>query len=164
MHVKSAKVRAKLFLLLNTNILKVLSSENNNPSLSNQQGKFVFLHISQLGELQALDLSAHSRSQFRNLEFGVVRVEEVWFVFVGLDPAVDELEWLGWWEFGGLIIDREIAIVFVLRNIRIESLVAGVAYRAMLCGVKSTVELQICNFMERFFAGNFLGDGWSHDP
>ena len=120
MHVKSAKVRAKLFLLLNTNILKVLSSENNNTSLSNQQGKFVFLHISQLGELQTLDLSAYSRSQFRNLEFGVLRVEEVGFGFVGLAPAVDELEWLGWWEFGGLIIDREIVVVFVLRNIRIE--------------------------------------------
>jgi hypothetical protein len=70
MHVKSAKLGAKLFLLLNIDILKVPSSENNNTSLSNQQGKFVFLYVSQLGEFQAFYLSAHLRGQFRDLEFG----------------------------------------------------------------------------------------------
>jgi len=54
-----------------------------------------------------------------------VRIEKVGFVFFCLGSAVDELEWLGWWEFGGLIIDREVAVVFVLRNIRIESMVGG---------------------------------------
>jgi hypothetical protein len=157
MHVKSAKVRAKIFLLINTNILKLLSSENNNTSLSNQQGKFVFLHISQLGELQALDLSAHSRSQFRSLKFGVVRIEEVGFVFVGLGPTVDELEWLGWWEFGGLVINREIAIVFVLRNMRIESMVGG--WLTELCCAGSKARLSFKSAVS--WSDSSLGISWA---
>jgi hypothetical protein len=157
MHVKSAEVRAKLFLLLNTNILEVLSSENNNTSLSNQQGKFVFLHISQFGELQALDLSAHSRSQFSNLKFGVVRIEEVEFVFVGLGSAVDELEWLGWWEFSDLIIDREIAIVFVLRNMRIESMVGGWLTELCCAGSKARLSFKFAVS----WSDSWLGISWA---
>ena len=61
------------------------------------------------------------------------------FVFVGLGSAVDELEWLGWWEFSDLIINREIAIVFVLRNMRIESVVGG--WLTELCCVGSKARL-----------------------
>jgi hypothetical protein len=125
MDVESAEIRAKCFLLFNTNILEVLPAEDNNTSLRNQESELIFLDICQLGELETFDLGSHARSKFRGLEFGVLRIEEVGFGFVSFQPTIHELEWLGWWEFSGFIVDREIVVIFVLWDVDIGSMVGS---------------------------------------
>jgi hypothetical protein len=112
--VESAKVRAELFLLLNANVLEILASKDDDASLGDQKRKFVFLDISQLGELNTFDLCPDARSQFRDLEPGVLRIEKVRFGFIGFDSAVDEFKGLGRWEFGSFIVDGKVVLVFVL--------------------------------------------------
>jgi hypothetical protein len=112
--VESAEVRAELFLLLNTNVLEILASKDDDASLGDQKREFVFLDISQLGELNTFDLCPDARSQFRDLESGVLRIEKVRFGFIGFDSAVDEFKGFGRWEFGSFIVDGKVVLVFVL--------------------------------------------------
>jgi hypothetical protein len=123
MDVESAKIRAKGLLLLNTDILEILASEDDNTSLSNQERELVFLDLCQLGELKTFDFSAHARGQFGYLELGVLRVKEMGFSFVCFQSAIYKFEWLGWWKFSGFIVDREIVIIFVLWSVNIASMV-----------------------------------------
>jgi hypothetical protein len=114
MDVESAEVRAELFLFLNTNVLEILASKDDDASLGDQKREFVLLDISQLGELNAFDLCPDAWSQFRHLESGVLRIEKVRFGFIGFDCAVDEFKGLGRWEFGRFIVDGKVALVFIL--------------------------------------------------
>jgi hypothetical protein len=112
--MKPAKVRAEFLLLLDTDILEVLASEDDYTSLCDQKCELIFLHISQFRELEAFDLSSDARSQFRDFNFTICGVEEMGFCFVSFRATVDEFKWFRGWEFGGLIIDWEVMVVFVL--------------------------------------------------
>jgi hypothetical protein len=114
MNVESAKVGAKFFLLLNTNVFEILASEDDNATLSDEQRKLILLHVGQLGELETLDFSPHTRREFGNFDFAIFGIEQVGFGFICLGSTVDKLEWLSRGELGSLIVDGEVAVVFVL--------------------------------------------------
>jgi hypothetical protein len=65
MHMQLPKILAKSLLLLGPNILEVLIPENHHPALSKQQRELVFLLITQLRELQAMDLCPDARRESR---------------------------------------------------------------------------------------------------
>ena len=50
-NMKWSKVLAECFLFLRTNVLEILIAKDHNTSLSQKQGKFVLLGISQLRQL-----------------------------------------------------------------------------------------------------------------
>ena len=114
MHVESTKVRSKSFLLFNSDVLEILTAEDYDASLGNEQCKLIFLDIGQLRKLKAFDFRSNARSKFCNLQFGVLRIQKVWLCFVCLQSTIDELKRFGGWEGGGFIVDREIVVVFVL--------------------------------------------------
>jgi len=74
MHVESTKVRSKCFLLLNTDVFKILTAEDYNTSLSDEQGKLIFLNIGQFGKLKAFDFGSNARGKFCGFDFGVLRI------------------------------------------------------------------------------------------
>ncbi len=111
MNVQLSKVLSKLLLLLGTNILEVLASEDNNSSLGNQKSKLIFLLIAQLAELQPFDLSSNARGKFCDCG---TRSEEMRLGLFGESALVREVKGLGCWKDSGVIIHWEIGIVFVL--------------------------------------------------
>lgn len=60
MNVQFSKVFTEFFLILGSNVFKVLVPKNNDATLGNQQGKFIFLRVGEAGELQSANLSANS--------------------------------------------------------------------------------------------------------
>ncbi len=116
MNVKPAKVRAKLFLLLNTDVLEVLASENDYSSFCNEKCQLIFLHVGQFGELKPFDLGSNARGQFRDLDFAVFCVKKMGLRFIRFQPTINELKWFRRWELGSLIVNGEITIVFVLQK------------------------------------------------
>jgi len=100
--------------VLNSDVFEVLAAEDNDATLSHEQRKLVFLHIGQLGELEAFDFGSNTRSQFCDLKLGVMWVEEMRFGFVRLSPTVNELKCLSRRELGRLILDGKVSVVFLL--------------------------------------------------
>jgi hypothetical protein len=70
--VEFTKILSKLLLLLWTDILEILATENDNPSLRNKQGQFILLFIAKLAQLQALDFSSDARGQSRDHYIGII--------------------------------------------------------------------------------------------
>lgn len=121
MNMQRSEVFAKSLLLLDTNVLEVLVSEDDNASLGDQQSKLVLLLIVQLRELQTSDLGANDRRKLADLDVRVVLGDEVGLVFVGIKATVVELERLKGSQVCLLIVYREIRLVgvVVLRRYRI---------------------------------------------
>lgn len=159
MHVKPAKMGSKLFLLLDADVLEVLASEDDDASFCDQEGELVFLHVGQFGELEAFDLGSDARSQFRDFDFAVFGVQEMGLCLVGFRAAVDEFKWFRGRELGGLIVDWEIMIVFVLWDCQTQIAMRHcTAYRGMLRCVECTIELQLGNLVQCLLIGSFLGN------
>lgn len=113
MDVESAKVLPKLLLFLRPNVLEILAAEDDYSSLCNQQRQLVLLGIAELAQLEPFDLSPDPGSELGD--------EDVWIVgckvrlcFVCESAFVNDLERLGEWEEGGIVINREVVSVFVL--------------------------------------------------
>lgn len=116
MDMQWAKVAAKFLLLLNTNVFKILVTENNDTALSNQEGQLVFLQVIQLRQLEATDLSPNNRCDLGNTNVGTVFREEIGLGLIRNQSTVVELEWLERWKCGCLIVHREISAIFVLAS------------------------------------------------
>jgi hypothetical protein len=112
--VQRPKIAAKLFLLLNANVLEILVPEDHNPTLGNEKRKLVLLLVAQLGKLEAADLGADDRRQLRHLEVRVVLGQEVWLLLLGDQPPVVELKGPESGEMRLLVVNGEIGGVFVL--------------------------------------------------
>ena len=66
MHVQTAEVLTKLFLLLRPNVFEVLIAKNDDTALRDQKRKFVLLRVCQLRQLEACDLGANTRCELRD--------------------------------------------------------------------------------------------------
>lgn len=107
-NVEWSKIPAELLLSLKADILEVLTPEDNDATLSDEQRQLIFLEAIQLRQLEATDLSADDGREFGRLDRGIVLWEEVRLLLVGDQPAVVELEWLEGRELCLFIIDREV--------------------------------------------------------
>ena len=114
MDVESSKVLPELFLFLGPDVLEVLPAEDDNSSLCDQESQFVLLGIAELAQLESSNLSADSRRELSGDDVWVVGCKEVGFGLVGESAFVNDLDGLGGWEEGVVIIDREILGIFVL--------------------------------------------------
>lgn len=92
MDVETAKVLAELLLLLGTNILEVLVTEDYNTTLGYQQGELVLLGVRELRQLQPGDLGADSGRQFCDLQARVVLEQKVWLCRIRVQPTVLEIK------------------------------------------------------------------------
>lgn len=116
MYVETAKVLAKLLLLLRTNVLEVLVTEDYNTTLGYQQGELVLLGVRELGQLQPGDFGADSGRQLGDLQAGVILGQKVRLCRIRVQPAVLEIKELGGRELGGGVVNREICSIFGLCN------------------------------------------------
>lgn len=77
MNMQFTEIFTKFLLLLRANVFKVLVPKDNDTTLSNQQGKLIFLRISETGELQSAYLSADTRCQFVYNHIRVPSLEKI---------------------------------------------------------------------------------------
>lgn len=63
-NMKLSKMSAELNLLVEANVGKVLAAEDNNTSLSNQEGEFVSLFRVEGTQLQPVDLGPNGRRDY----------------------------------------------------------------------------------------------------
>jgi hypothetical protein len=82
MNVEPAKVLAKLLLLLDSDILEVLTPKHNHPPFGNQQRQLVLLIVRQLGELKTGDLRSNSGSELRDFDVWIAQPEKMRLGFV----------------------------------------------------------------------------------
>lgn len=116
MNVQRPKVSPKLLLLLDTNVLEILVTEDDQTPLRNKEGQLVFLLPSQLRQLKTADLSPDDGSNLRDGQVGIVVLgEEVPLLPVRHEAPVVEFEGLGGWECGRFVVDGEVGAVLVLR-------------------------------------------------
>lgn len=113
-NVQRPEVPAKLELLLDTAVLKVLVAKYDNTPLGDEEGEFIFLDVAELRELDTADLGADDGRERRRLDGGVGERKEVRLGLVGDETAVVELERLDGRELGLFVVDREVGGVFVL--------------------------------------------------
>jgi len=83
-NVQPAKVLPELLLLLRTDVLEVLVTEDHHAPLRNQQCELSLLGISQLRELESADFSADSRRQASHHHIWIIRRQQIWFCWVGI--------------------------------------------------------------------------------
>lgn len=114
MDMQWAKVAAKLLLLLNTDVFKILVPENNDTALGNQEGQLVFLQIIQLRKLETTDLGSDNGRYLRDLQMGIAFWKEIGLGLIRNQSTVVELKWLKWWKRSGLIVYREISAIIIL--------------------------------------------------
>jgi hypothetical protein len=114
MNVETAEVFAKLLLLLRADIFEVLISKHNHATFSDEQREFVFLRVAQLGELEATDLSADARRQFRGFHGGISFWQKAGLCWVRIMATVVEIKELCRWKLGGCVVDWEVRSVFRL--------------------------------------------------
>lgn len=112
--MESAKVLPKLLLFLRPNVLEILTAEDDYSSLCNQQSQFVLLGIAELAQLEPFDLSPDPGSELGDEDVWIVGCKKVRLCFVCESAFVNDLERLGEWEEGDIVINRELLSVFVL--------------------------------------------------
>jgi hypothetical protein len=108
----STKVATKVQSLLDRQIRKILVSESNDLSLSNQQGELILTCIIELAQLHTPDLRAGGWSESADLGAFWQKALEAW---VGIFAVLDVLKWLPWWVLLTVVPDRQ--VVWVLAGI-----------------------------------------------
>lgn len=115
MDMQLPEILPEFLLLLRTDILEVLPTEDHNAPLCNQKCKFILLLIAELAQLQALYFSTNSRSQLFDRHVCIISFEQMWLRFVCEGSFVSEFERLRGWENGRVVIDWQIVRVLVLQ-------------------------------------------------
>lgn len=82
MNMETSEILAELLLLLDPDVLKVLSAEDDDAPFGDQQGELVLLLVGQLRELETADLRADTRRELRDLHVGVFQPEEMRLCFI----------------------------------------------------------------------------------
>lgn len=114
MNVQWAEISRKLCLLLWSNILKVLPTEDDHTSLCNQQCKFILLRVIQLRQLKASNLGSDHWRDFGDLEFRVGAGQQSRLGFVRCKSPVRELKRLDRVKVSLFVIDGEIIVITIL--------------------------------------------------
>lgn len=114
MDVETAKVLAEFLLLLRSDILEVLVTEDYNTTLGYQQCELILLGVRQLGQLKATNFSADTGCQFGGLQVRIVLGQKVWLCRIRVQTTVLEVKQFGGRELGGGVIDGEVRRIFGL--------------------------------------------------
>lgn len=120
MNVQRAEISRKLCLLLWSNILKVLPTEDDHTPLCNQQRKFILLRVIQLRQLKTSNLSSDHWRNFGDLEFRVGAGQQSRLGFVRCKSPVRELERLDRVKVSLFVIDGEIIVITILGTKELE--------------------------------------------
>lgn len=108
------KVSCKFLLLLRSNVLEILVTENHDAPLSNQQRQLILLRVVQLRELKSSNLGSNHWGELGHLEVGVAVGQKSRLGLVCCETPIRELERLDRAKVSLLIIDGKIVMVFVL--------------------------------------------------
>lgn len=114
MNVQWAEISRKLCLLLWSNILEILPTEDDYTPLCNQQRKFVLLRVIQLRQLKASNLGTDNWCDFGDLELRVGAGQESRLGFVRCESPIRELERLDRVKVSLFVIDGEIFVITIL--------------------------------------------------
>lgn len=114
MNVETTEVLAEFLLLLRSDILEVLVSEDHHTTLGYQQRELILLDVRQLGQLKPSDLSADTRCQFGGLHVRIVLGQKVWLCRIRVETTVLEVKQFGGRELGGGVIDGKVRRIFGL--------------------------------------------------
>lgn len=113
-NMETAKVLAEFLLLLGSDILEVLVTEDHNTTLGYQQGELILLDVCQLRQLKTSDFSADTGCQFGCLQVRIFLGQKVWLCWICVETTVLEVKQFGGRELGGGVIDGEVRRIFGL--------------------------------------------------